>query len=314
MRLRARMLVPFLVGALGLAAFASIPAPGEVTGASDERTGARQASGTIEERPGEGHEAPTGAVLDRVVVCGASLSAGFWIARTDFADVVGSLRAPNAEAVRRAPVLGLGDSTFFTDPIGVATGQIERALRADPTLVVAIDFLFWFGYGHRNAEMRPIGGEEERLGLLQLGLDLLDRFDCPIVVADYPDMSDTIGLMMTEVQVPSRASLAALNARVKAWAAERGDVLVLPLADVHGRMRAGESFTIGRYAWPAGATKRLLKPDQLHPTTEGLLAVGHLLALELIEHDVVEASALRLDLPELMAEYDVDAEILSLPR
>ena len=62
--------------------------------------------------------------------------------------------------------------------------------------VAIVDFLFWFGYGTVGIDARRIRTDEDRLAMLEFGLDLLDRIDVPIVVGDIPDMSASGGVLM----------------------------------------------------------------------------------------------------------------------
>ncbi|HVQ25080.1 MAG TPA: hypothetical protein VMV01_07880, partial [Planctomycetota bacterium] len=210
-------------------------------------------------------ERPT---LERVVVVGASLAAGFG-ARCTFAEALtASLRAP------LHPPLGLGDELFFTSPLTFGARQIEQAVEAEPTLVVGIDFLFWFGYGTFDARGGSIDDEAERLELLDKGLSLLDELECPLVVGDFPDMSAAVGKMISAAQMPELSTLPLLSKRVREWAAGRERVLVLPISELAAKLASGKEIQVGKYTFPAGT--RLLQRDQLHPTLEGLVAASQL--------------------------------------
>jgi hypothetical protein len=234
--------------------------------------------------------------LERVVEIGASLSAGFGAERP-FADVLAaSLRAP-----RPAP-LALGSELFFTAPLASAKRQVGSALDAEPTLVVAIDFLFWFGYGTIDAQGGAIELESERLALLEQGLDLLEEFECPLVVGDFPDMSAAVGRMLAPAQMPEKTTLPLLSKRVREWAAAREHTYVLPISEVAFQLasaaRTGKELRIGRHAFPAGA--RLLQSDQLHPTLEGLAAVAQLLCDQLVAAELVPAEEFELEWAAVM--------------
>jgi hypothetical protein len=165
---------------------------------------------------------------------------------------------------------------------------------------VAVDFLFWFGYGTINAEGKPLASEDERLALLERGLELLEDFECPIVVGDFPDMSDSIGLMLLESQVPEEATLERLNARLRAWAAERKNVAVLPLAHGVETLRSGEAFTLGKLSYPEQSTERLLQSDHLHPTLEGLVLIAHLVGQALTEIGAAREQDFRSEVGEVL--------------
>lgn len=244
--------------------------------------------------------APESSRLERVVVIGASLSAGFGAERS-FVDVLAaSLRAANQ------PPLGLGDELFFTAPLATGTRQVGAARDAEPTLVVALDFLFWFGYGTTDAQGGAIELEAERLELLERGLDLLEVFECPLVVGDFPDMSAAVGKMLSSEQMPAQTTLPLLSRRVREWAAEREHTLVLPIAEIAAQIAAGSSAStgqaiqIGRHTFPPGA--RLLQTDELHPTLDGLAAVAQLVCDQLIAAQLVRAEDFELELAAVLGK------------
>ena len=259
-------------------------------------------------RGASAQEAARPALLERVVVLGASGSAGFGVSgsmadalRATFVDDPGSLRDESS-------------SLFFLDPLANGANAVERARAADPTLVVAADFLFWFAYGLVNAEGKPLASDEERPALFEKGLALLAEFTCPVVVGDLPDCSRAIGTMLLEAQVPAPATLAALNARLAEWAKERPKVVVLPLAASVERLFAAASparasarrspdgeaapaeLELGGWTYPAREAAALLfQPDELHPTLEGLALIAHQAARGLLERGLVEPAAVRLE-------------------
>jgi len=252
--------------------------------------------------PPSGHRAPdeTGevaSVLDRVAVVGASASAGFQLGRevgghTNLADVLDAMiQTGGSQAVDAA------SSSLFMDPRRVGAGCVERALEAKPTLVLALDFLFWFTYGR-------IDSEAERLALLDEGLVLLDRFPCPILLTEIPDMSASVGKMLSRRSVPSEETMKAANARIRSWAKKRKRAILVPMSSFLDRVRRGEEVRLGEYVLPEGSTRRVLQPDELHPTLQGLASLAvlafhtlreespHLIPEESVLWDPVEISAL----------------------
>lgn len=225
--------------------------------------------------------------LRSVVVIGASLSTGFGLERT-LSDVLdASLAGPHPRLHSE------GDLLMFTRPERSGAEQIERALEAEPTLVVALDFLFWFGYGTIGAGGAPIQREEDRLALLERGLALLGELDCPLVLADFPDMSASVGRMITREQMPARETLAKLSERVRTFAASRPNTVVLPFSKLVHEMKAEKEVKIGRHTYPPKS--RLLQPDELHPTLEGLVAVGQLVCDELVKLGLVREDEVLFD-------------------
>lgn len=232
--------------------------------------------------------------VERVVVMGASMSAGFGLERDFAAAIEASLRPPHE------PVLALGDLLFFASPQAFGTRQVEAALEAEPTLVVGIDFLFWFGYGALDSHGGPIEQESERLELLELGLGLLEEFECPLVLADFPDMSAAVGKMISPAQMPAKATLPLLSQRVREWAAKRENTLVLPLSELATKLGSKVEVRIGRHVFPAGA--RLLQQDQLHPTLEGMAAVGQLVCDELVKAGLAREGDFEFELEKVVGK------------
>jgi hypothetical protein len=235
-----------------------------------------------------------GSPLARIVVMGASLSAGLGAERDLAAALEASLRAP-----RGAPV-DLGEVLFFVNPVASGAKQVEAALEAEPTLVVALDFLFWFGYGSIDAGGGPIEAEAERLELLERGLALLAALECPLVVADFPDMSGAVGRVLVQAQVPAEATLAQLSRRVREWAGEREHTIVLPLAEIVARLAAQQELRVGRRTFAPGA--RLLQEDRLHPTLEGLAAMAQLVGDELVRRGLGREEEFEPELDALLAK------------
>lgn len=230
--------------------------------------------------------APTSSVLARVDVIGASASAGFGLPGIGLAEAL-----DEAIVVVHEPVRGLAEPMFFLAPGPSAARQVRAARERPASLVVAVDFLFWFGYG-------LVLEEEDRLELLERGLALLDGFDCPIVVGTVPEMREAIGKMLLAAQVPEPATLARIDERIRAWADARDDVVVLPLPELVARLREGRPFVIGGRPWPTDPEVDLLLPDELHPTVDGLAALSSQVAELLVESGLVPAAALRIDASE----------------
>lgn len=242
--------------------------------------------------PGSGDGDGPGA-LQHVVVLGASLSAGFGLATDLGAALEASLHEPHGAVDVQA------SEFFFTGPRAMGAAQVEFALDAEPSLVVALDFLFWFGYGAQTATGAPIESEDQRLELLEVGLELLDELDGPLVVADFPDMSDAVGKMLAEVQMPAPATLERLSRRVHAWAAAREDTLVLPMAAAVRSLKGEEAIVLGRHTWPAGT--RLLQGDQLHPNLMGMVGVAQWVADALVTAGWVSEEAFVFDREAVLA-------------
>jgi hypothetical protein len=221
--------------------------------------------------------------LDRIVFIGASATDGFGtqlLAKIpDSGRIVrggASFDDVFAAGLQREPALirRFSTSMFFTRPRHFGREQIDAAKALDPTLVIAVDFPFWFGYGNVGV---PNGTDEEidrRLALLEMGLAMLDELDCPTIIGDFPDMSAAVGFMLSARQMPSPKALAALNERVRAWIDERDHACHFPLARLTVDMKAGRELEIAGHTWEADEVGKLISPDELHPTILGLVALA----------------------------------------
>ena len=217
-------------------------------------------------------------VLERVAVVGASLSDGF-NAGTDLATVLDVAIEREHE-----PPGDHSDSMLFLSPRSKAEQLLGEALEEDPSLIVAIDLPFWFGYGNVDFSGGLLSGAEARLQTLELFLKWLERIETPIVLGDFPDMSPAVGGMLSASQMPERETLERLNERIHAWAANRPHVVLIPLARMVEEIRADDGFTAGSRTWaPGTAAAELIQPDRLHPTEAGLEVTLHVIKTKLVE-------------------------------
>jgi hypothetical protein len=257
---------------------------------------------------GEAPGSAPAALLERVVVLGASVSCGFQ-AETDLARAL-------AASLRRGGALprSQADTLLFLGAPEHGPGQVERAAAQEPTLIVAVDFLFWFGYGSVNADGGLLVSEPERLALLERGLALLEPLHCPLVVADFPDVSAAVGRgMLQAAQLPAPETLRALSRRVREWARARPHTLVLPLSELVPALARHESVRIGRHLYPAEAD--LLQDDLLHPTLEGLVAIAQLVADELVRAGLAREQDFDFELESVLGRVERRAKLEALvPR
>ena len=212
----------------------------------------------------------------RIVVIGASASAGFNTRRE--AGKTANL-AKVIEAMLEAEhdkVVNVSSGLFFMNPRWMGAQSIRRAVEVKATLVVAIDFLFWFGYGAKS--------EEKRFEDLDIGLKYLSELKCPILLSRIPDMKASVGKMLSPRMVPRPATLKELNARIDAWSAGRKNIVMVPMARFINDLRAGKGVEVSEISYPAGSIRKLLQRDELHPTLEGLAAVTALSFIKLCEH------------------------------
>src|SRR6266498_5629682 len=136
----------------------------------------------------------------RIVMVGASASAGF----TETEPLGGpktlqyrlSRYLDAALLAAHEPVQNLANAMFFIQPEAAGRYQIDQALKAKPTLVVGIDFLFWFCYGEGPTD-------KDRLQRFEKGLKLLEAVQFPLVLGDIPDASGASNDMLPTDQIPS---------------------------------------------------------------------------------------------------------------
>jgi hypothetical protein len=230
-------------------------------------------------------------------VLGASLSHGYGLerevgARVRFSDLIEASLCTEHEPVQPRTSL-----VFFADPLPTGQAMVAAGKAVDPTLVVGIDYLFWFGYGAFKTE-------DDRMAMLDRGLALLETFSCPVLVGDLPDVRDASGDpssgrgrgLLAPEQVPGPESLKNLNERLRGWANTRKNVVVVPLADLVARLHSGKDVEIHGNRWSGEALGGLIQKDRLHPTLQGAIALwlGAIDALVAARPDV-PASAFHWD-------------------
>ncbi|HEY5044102.1 MAG TPA: hypothetical protein VIK53_19190 [Verrucomicrobiae bacterium] len=210
----------------------------------------------------------------RVVVIGASASAGFVLSEpfggTNTTKCKLNYYLDAAITAPHAPVKNLATALMFINPDAFAPMQVEAATNDRPTLVIGVDFLFWFCYG----EGRTDAARAQRF---EQGLKLLERIPCPLVIGDIPDASSATNTgIIGPDQIPSATALAAANQRLRNWAAARPQVAVVPLAKFMRTVMDNEAVTVHGQSLPAGKTRTLMQNDRLHPTPRGdaLLAIS----------------------------------------
>ena len=221
------------------------------------------------------------AMLHRVAITGASVSAGYGIKTPP---VEGDLAAYPMQFCHIMDAMIVGPHTevadfcdimFFRSSRENAREYIQKLKEYEPSLVVGIDFLFWFGYGSVPNEMHA---EKYRIERLNFALGLLDELQVQLVIGDIPDVRDAVGKMLSPNQVPSEELLNALNIRIHAWASEKEDVLVLPVHKYWKKIRDDEEILLFDQAWNKDTKPALLQDDMLHMTLEGTVVAGLLVA------------------------------------
>jgi hypothetical protein len=224
----------------------------------------------------------------RVAVIGASASAGFgcslreerggetWSASFRLIDMV-RLACPELEILST----DMSSGFFFLAPVRNGARAVQRAQEFRPDCVVALDFLFWYGYGDDGPEGKRLAAEDERLAKFELGLAELAKFTVPVFVGDMPDMSPAVGRMLSRTQMPAVDTIARMNDRLKEWAHGRANVRVLPLSKMQAQLMADDTLDIAGARLESSAGKPLLQNDRLHPAPLGLAGLACAIADEL---------------------------------
>lgn len=245
---------------------------------------------------------PTVAVpaLQHLAVVGASVSAGIGLdptanpfagekSKLQLAQIVdASITGPHETPHNGA------DFNFFSSPEAIAKRSAADAKAAKPTALVAIDYLFWMGYGP--------GSEEKRAARVEAGLKHLEGFACPVLLGDLPDLrgAGTNPMYLPKESIPAAESLAAMNKRIYAWAQERKNVVIVPMAEMLRKLIAEEPFTVGGTLFDKGSKPRLLQADNLHTTLEGTCALWALAVETWRKADAsIPADAFLIEVPTL---------------
>jgi hypothetical protein len=237
---------------------------------------------------------------DRVVIIGASVSHGFTAS-----EAFGGPKTPQyaldlylnaALAEPHQPIRNLANPLFYLMADDMGHSQIRDALTNNPTLVVGLDFLFWFCYGR-------VDSEQDRLVHFEKGLRLLEEIECPLVIGDIPDESGASKAMLPPVMIPNANTLAAANRRLKKWAAERKHVTIVPLSESMRLILGNQKLVVHGHAMAAGTTLKLLQADRLHPSHLGC----SVLAIAIYDayagkHSDFPASAVRWDPDDVLKQ------------
>ena len=232
-------------------------------------------------------------ILQRVAVTGASVSAGYGLKTPptkgnlaaypmDFTHVMDAMITVPHDAVG-----DFCDLMFFRSSRKNAAEYIQQIVAYKPTLVVGIDFLFWFGYG---SVPDGIAEEEHRMEKLEFALDLLDTLEVPLLIGDLPDVREAVGRLLSQSQVPSEEILHSLNNRIHTWIDSKENATLLPVHEYWKLMMQDKEITVLGTTWPEGTKDRLLQKDSLHMTREGTVVSG-LLVAEIIGGDDFETDA-----------------------
>ena len=233
-------------------------------------------------------------LFGRIAVPGASAAAGFGLGLEldGRGAVLGEFLRAALPRELTVELLELGDALFYLDPDGHGREQARRVAEFEPTLVFAPDFLFWFVYG-------PASDEPSRLVRLERGLALattLAAEDTALVLGSVPHMEDANPLMLAPSWRPAEETLAAANARIRAFCAERPRTACAPLAEFVAGVVEDERAVLRGRELEGDEALALLQADLLHPSVRGtalLTWIGlEALWVRLAETDTALARAL----------------------
>ena len=227
-----------------------------------------------------------------MAVTGASVTAGYGLSTPPIQEDLGAYPINMKhimEGIITVPheeVEFFGKLMFFTNPKAYGDEFIAKINEYEPSLLIGIDFLFWFAHG---STPEGVDVTSYRLVKLDYGLSLLDQVNCPIIVGNLPNIESAIENLLSRHQVPTQEVLAQLNERIEMWAQSKPNVRVIDAYHLWNLALKGEEFTVLDTTWPNGSQSRLLQDDMLHTTLEGTVAAC-LLVIEKIPERGVETN------------------------
>lgn len=196
----------------------------------------------------------TALPTQRIAIVGASVSAGF--GGTPFGEAF-------TAAAKDSVIESEADVMLFRDPVGNSRAQIAAAIAFHATAIVALDFLFWDIYSRNDPAWRDQA--------LAAGLGELERArreGAWILVGDVPHITTAAEFLLAKDNVPDVVTLAAYNATIRAWAAGKERVLVVPFASWAEPVAAGGEIEIAPGETVPART--LLALDGLHANELGV--------------------------------------------
>lgn len=232
----------------------------------------------------------THPTLGRPVIVGASASSGVGASLPSGEPV--DLEAVY-NVVVRAPherPRNVASGFHFSAPAQGTIDQLAIARAAKPTLIVAVDLLFWHAHEVVADELRGTPAEViARTASIEAALRELETLSVPIVLGLLPSIDPTHVPLVRDARVPSDALRASLNLLIRVWAEERPNVLLLDIGDLMAHAAAHEPFDVLGVAYSGEAMRGFLQKDNLHPTPAGLIVMMQLVCARLEEAGLIEA-------------------------
>lgn len=220
-----------------------------------------------------GPTSPAPAPLAKPAIVGASVSAGFGLDPNADAFQGQESKVRLANIVQASivgahdPIVDLSSFMFFSAPKPTAKKSAKEVADAKPSVVVALDYLFWLGFGP--------GDEKARLDRLEDGFKALETIKAPLLLGDLPDFDGVkvSPMMLPPQSIPPKDVLAKLNARLTEWASKHDNVVVVPIEQMFRKLNAGEEFEVHGNKFGKDARAKLMQEDGLHTTLEGTCAL-----------------------------------------
>ena len=217
--------------------------------------------------------------LERVAVTGASVTAGWGVQTPPIKGEFGGYPI-NLKHIVDAMILApheevayFGEPMFFARPVVYGSKLIDEITEYDPTLIVAVDYLFWFAYGNVG-----LAGEKYRINKFKEGLSILENIQSHLIIGNIPDVRKAIGKVLSASQVPAVETIQKMNNMLRSWALLHPNVKVLNVYELYKALLDDATLTTSSYTWPAGSQEKLLQKDMLHTTFEGTVAVSLVVA------------------------------------
>lgn len=236
------------------------------------------------------------AVLGKPAFIGASATAGFGAetrceGEADALPVDLAVAYASVITVNHAPPIRCADALFYRAPTEAAAAQSRTVAEADPSIVFALDWLFWAAYAPISASNSVDASSatqhrSERVTRALSELDAMSQRRPPptIVLGDLPDFARAPTSAARPVETLGTTEVAEINAVIRAWAVDRPWVVLVPVS-----------------AWPLDVTRAesapLMQQDGLHPTAEGLVFAMQRICEALEARGLVQARDWRHDEP-----------------
>lgn len=213
-------------------------------------------------------------------------------------------------AVVRAPhvvPLNLGNGGVFIDPDAALREQVDAAAAWNPSVIIAVDWLFWPVHQAISLDIPTEQRAARRLASVDAALADLDQFHCPIVIGDVPQMTRAHGGLLRAEHDPSSEVRAAANQRLTAWASARKNRFVLAVSQLADAMNAAEPFEVAGFKYARGESLRLVQRDGLHATPEGLVVLMAAAVECLCAHGLVDEEECRHEIADIALEMEREA-------